>query len=157
MIEVFIAPLQSMSIYLTTHRLNTELPVPSIILTHIVQCMEAVGQPDTQIVWQVQDLDELSVKWAQLCSGRTLENELKAYKSKRAQLVDRYGIRIGADLELYMHWENNKTITMNIYNEKAITRELYEWISGQPFEAIQEALKQAMPKAPQGRRRKILT
>jgi hypothetical protein len=99
----------------------------------------------------------LAVKWAQLCDGQTLENELIPYKSKRAKPLDRYGIRIGMDLELYMHWENATTITMNIYNEKAITREIYEWISGQTFEAIQNAMQQAMPKEPQGRRRKILT
>jgi hypothetical protein len=106
---------------------------------NVLESMEAVGEPDTQIVWEVKDLRELATKWTRLCNGETLVNELIPYQSKRAKTGDRFGIVIGSDMEIYLQWQRGNT-TLNVYNERPITPEVYEWITGQPFQAIQDAI-----------------
>jgi hypothetical protein len=110
------------------------------------------GQP---IIWCFSSLTDLKRAWKQILQERVLDQQTISHeKSPHAKPDDVYGLRING-CDIYMHRQSN-TFNLNVYNNNGnLAPEIFEFVTGQSYDTIRDAMKSAALVAQKEKRRKI--
>jgi hypothetical protein len=109
------------------------------------------GQP---VIWCVSNLTELKCAWKLLLAEQVLDQKTISHeKSPHARPNDVYGLRING-CEIYMHRQSN-TFNLIVYNQGNLAPDVYEFVTGQSYNTIRDAMKSAALVAQKEKRRKI--
>ena len=110
---------------------------------------------DQPIIWCFSSLTDLKRAWTQLLEERVLDKKTITHdKSPHAKANDVYGLRING-CEIYMHRQSNN-LNFNVYNNNGnLAPDLYEFVTGQSYDTIRDAMKSAALVAQKEKSRKI--
>jgi hypothetical protein len=108
------------------------------------------------IIWCFSSVTELKRAWTQLLQVRVLDQKTISHekKSPNAKANDVYGLRING-CEIYMHRQSNN-LNLNVYNNNGnLAPEIFEFVTGQSYNTIRNAMKSAACVAQKEKSRKI--